>query len=934
MTKSNERDEQTPLMRQYWELKSQVPDALLLFRMGDFYELFGEDAVIAAQILEITLTSRDKNKSNPLAMAGVPHHSISGYIQRLLKAGKKIAIGEQVEDPETVKGAGKIVRREIVRVLTPGVQFDAEGSESNFLAVVLKCEGQGGHYVLACLDASTGESLISQPSTLNTLSQEAQRLPIRHLLRIQTDLEASQLGLPSHTLMETLPKNYLSLKHAQDLLKAHYEIENLETFLSSDSGVQALGILLTYVLRSQQQDRLSHLRLPEPLHQPKSLSYGPQTYQHLDLQDLYLLINKTRSTLGSRQLKRWLSSPLIQPEKIKQRQDSIHELAQESTSILEKLSSCLSQVYDLERICGRINTKLAHPKDTLSLGQSLASLHVLSEILSRCQSESLQTLQKRFHELSQSISPLVEKILRIQNENAPLSAKDGGIFKSGTTPDLDRLLSLTENGQKWLIDLETREREQTGIASLKVRYNRVFGYYIEVTQTHLKSVPAHYQRKQTMVGAERFFTDELKKFEEEILTASSRQKSLEHELFISLVDEIQKMTSQIMDAAQIIADLDSLLCLSSLAQLPGWSFPVIDHSLSLDIQAGRHPVVDQAKHGQFVPNSLFLSPETRLTLLITGPNMGGKSTVMRQTALIIILGQMGAPVPAQSAKWGIFSSIFTRIGAQDAIARGQSTFMVEMSELAHILHYADERSFIILDEIGRGTSTYDGMSVAWASLEWICSRVKARTLFATHYHELIRLASSLPLLANAHMAVESERKGSSKTLRFLYELREGPTNESFGIHVAQLAGLPKPVIERAWKVLGELESSQLNTGSHPSDHQLSLFHPRPILREENNSVHLDTQSLRRSHFNVDKHHQSEESWSNQEELDSPSEIWAQDSSCRHCNAKTTIAQEPQQHTPHPALVALEAMNLNEMTPMQAMNFLAELRTLSQTSLLN
>ena len=930
MSKSNERDEQTPLMRQYWELKSQVPDALLFFRMGDFYELFGEDAVEAAQILEITLTSRDKNKSNPLAMAGVPHHSVSGYIQRLLKVGKKIAIGEQVEDPETAKGAGKIVRREIVRILTPGVQFEAEGSESNFLALALKCEKPSGHYVLACLDASTGESLVSQPSPLGTLAQQTQRLPIRHLLRVQTDLEASHLSLPAHTLVETLPKNYLSLKHAQDLLKAHYEIENLETFLGSDSGVQALGILLTYVLRTQQQTRLSHLRLPEPLHQPKSLSYGPQTYQHLDLQDLLSLINKTRSTLGSRQLKRWLSSPLIQPEAIQQRQDSIQELAKSSASIRDQLSQSLSQVYDLERICGRINTKLAHPKDTLSLGQSLAGLSQFSKLLSRSQSVSLQALHQRFQALSEKVGPLCEKILRIQHENAPVSARDGGIFRLGTTPELDRLLSLTENGQKWLVDLETKEREQTGIPSLKVRYNRVFGYYIEVTQAHLKNVPAHYQRKQTMVGAERFFTDELKRFEEEILTASTKQKSLEQELFHALVDEIQKLTPEIMDAAQVIAELDSLLCLSTLAQLPGWSFPTIDHSLSLEIMAGRHPVVDHAKHGQFVPNSLFLSPETRLTLLITGPNMGGKSTVMRQTALIIVLGQMGAPVPAQSARWGIFSSIFTRIGAQDAIARGQSTFMVEMSELAHILHYADERSFIILDEIGRGTSTYDGMSVAWASLEWICSRVKARTLFATHYHELIRLASSLPLLANAHMAVESEKRGSSKNLRFLYELKEGPTSESFGIHVAQLAGLPKPVIERAWKVLGELESSQLNTGSHPSDHQLSLFHPRPqhhteSLSDTHHSLLLgDSETKSPPHSaSSSRDHQAPKNSTMDEFLDSTE-------NAGYC---ATCSSEPNEnHTPqllnHPVLQALEALNLNEMTPMQALNTLAELRSLS------
>jgi DNA mismatch repair protein MutS len=380
-----------------------------------------------------------------------------------------------------------------------------------------------------------------------------------------------------------------------------------------------------------------------------------------------------------------------------------------------------------------------------------------------------------------------------------------------------------------------------------------------------------------MVGAERFFTEELKKFEEEILTASIRQKSMEQELFAQLLQEIQKNTATIMETARVLGELDALTSLARLTQFPGWTFPEIDESLDLQIQAGRHPVVDQSKRGRFVPNDLHLSPETRLTLLITGPNMGGKSTVMRQTALIVILGQMGAPVPATQAKWGAVSSLYTRIGAQDAIARGQSTFMVEMSELAHILHHADERSLIILDEIGRGTSTYDGISVAWATLEWICTKIRSRTLFATHYHELIKLASTLPLLANTHMAVEATKTGRSEDLRFLYELREGPTNESFGIHVAKLAGLPKAVIERSWKVLSELENQE---GAPPSN-QLSLFEAR----------------------------------SPQRELEPEPE--------------PEIIQEP-----HPVLVELEKININEMTPIQALNFVVRLQELRQEELVS
>ncbi len=865
----SQAEDQTPLMKQYWELKAQVPDTLLLFRMGDFYELFGEDAITAANILEITLTSRDKNKPNPMPMAGVPHHSVQGYIQKLLKSGKKVAIGEQMEDPDSVKGAGKIVKREIVRILTPAVHFDAEGSEPTYLATLTP----SNHllWVLACLDASTGETLISDPLDLETLLNEFRRLPIRHYLHWQSELEIGSLSLPESTLVESLPKNYLSQDRATEVLKRHYELENLQSFFGSDAGIQALGLLVTYVLRTQQQEKLAHLRLPEPLQKPKSLVLGPNTAQHLDLQDLFQLINQTRSTLGSRQLKRWMLAPLRTSSEIDSRQGAVRELKTRS-DLNDKLSSMLSNVYDLERICGRINTRLANPRDTLALGQSVSFLKKMETQISDCQSTVLIDLKNRFSTLADKLNPLAEEILRTQREDAPLTSKDGGIFKTGTTSELDRLISLTEDGQKWLVELETRERELTKIPSLKVRYNRVFGYYLEVTQAHLKNVPSHYQRKQTMVGAERFFTEELKKFEEEILTASSKQKSLEQELFSELVTRIQSETSAIMEAARALGEMDSLVSLGKLGLNPGWTFPEIDDSLDLDIQSGRHPVVDQVKRGSFVPNHLSLSPDTRLTLLITGPNMGGKSTVMRQTALLVILGQMGAPIPAKEARWGAVSSIFTRIGAQDAIARGQSTFMVEMSELAHILHHADAHSLIILDEIGRGTSTYDGISVAWATLEWICNRIQSRTLFATHYHELIHLSSTLPLLANAHMAVEGTKSLSRESLRFLYELREGPTNESFGIHVAQLAGLPKPVIERAWTILAELEAhSSGSPAPFPSD-QLSLF--------DSNSTH-----------------------------------------------QTPYTPPPPPPEPHPVLKELENMNLNEMTPIQALNFVAKLQTL-------
>jgi len=823
--------ELSPLMKQYWDLKAQAGTALMFFRMGDFYELFADDAIEASRILSITLTSRDKNKENPTPMAGVPHHSAQGYIQRLLQAGKKVAIAEQMEDPATTD-AKKIVRREIVRIFTPAIQFDVEGAETNFIATAVAFRAkEGPRFALACLDASTGETRTGIVESAQALIDEAFRLPIRHWIQQGSLSAQADLSSKPQLLYEELPSNFITPERAGEVLKTQFQIAITDTFLSGEAEIHALGLLVHYTARTQKVESLPHLQFPKPLHQARTLVFGPKTPQHLNLfpsedgsPNLFEMINLTRSSLGSRQLRRWLAEPLADPVAIRARQESVQELHSKKLE-LEELSRRLADVYDIERILGRITTGLASPVDTFALGKTLRATRQILPALSKLRAKQSTELARILSERLETLRTIEDRILSTQIEPPPALSREGGIFQLGTKPELDRLISLTENGQRWLVDLETREREATGIPSLKVRYNRVFGYYIEITSAHLKNAPAHYQRKQTMVGAERFFTEELKKFEEEILTASSRQRALELELFHALISDIQALTSPLADTAQAVAQLDSLTSLARLALEPGWIFPEIDDSLEVSIQGGRHPLVDRGLKNGFVPNDLELGPKSRLTLVITGPNMGGKSTVMRQTALIAILGQMGAPVPAASAKWGSFSSVHTRIGAHDAIARGQSTFMVEMSELAHILHHADARSLIVLDEIGRGTSTYDGISVAWATLEWICSKIQARTLFATHYHELTRLSTKLTRVANAHMAVEGDggAKGSKKdaSLRFLYELREGASSESFGIQVAKLAGLPLAVIQRAWKVLEELEHG--TPGEDQDPNQLSLF---------------------------------------------------------------------------------------------------------------
>ncbi len=792
----------TPLMKQYNELKDLAGDALLLFRMGDFYELFGPDAVDAARILEITLTSRDKGKENALPMAGVPHHAIQNYLPRLLKAGRKVAIAEQIEEP----GKNKIVERKIIRTLTPGIQFEGLNGEAQFIGL-LTAEA------FCAMDVSTGEFLFeSAPAAAAPLS----RLNLRHLLvenETARELARAQLA-DSSILIETLASFVRQERDSAARLRAQFGFEVNDHFLPTVELRHAAAALLGYVLKSQSLETIPHLKLPRPLSQPSELRFGPESARHLDLfpetarENLFDFVNRTGSSLGARELRRWMAAPLANAEAVQVRQTAVRALAGLSSAKLSQLSACAKEVYDLERILGRVSTRLANPRDTLALGRTLALIPSFRAALANATADSpvLNEIAAELATLGERLEPLRSHIESHQKAEAPLSTNDGGIFASSIDPELARLIELAENGAQFLARLEERERARTGIGSLKVRYNRVFGYFIEVTSAHLKLVPADYQRKQTMAGAERFFTEELKKFEEEILLSSSRQKALELKLFKELLEKISAEAAAIAVLASRLGAIDAFASLASLAEETGWSFPELDDSLDLELNNSFHPLVSRAlrdQGGAMVPNDLRLDGATR-GLIITGPNMGGKSTLMRQLALAVLLGQMGAPVPASRARWGVFSSIFTRIGANDAIARGQSTFMVEMAELAHLVHHADERSLILLDEIGRGTSTFDGISVAWATLEHLSGAVKPRLLFATHYHELTELARALPTLKNVHVGVDS----AEGRLRFLYKLQEGPTGDSFGIQVAQMAGLPAPLIARAWQVLSDLEKRE------------------------------------------------------------------------------------------------------------------------------
>ncbi|RYZ70582.1 MAG: DNA mismatch repair protein MutS, partial [Proteobacteria bacterium] len=587
--------------------------------------------------------------------------------------------------------------------------------------------------------------------------------------------------------------------------------------------------LLQYLFKNQNRTRLPNLRAPVSLRASKHLRLGPKTVSHLDLlprrdrmsaRSLFEWCNETKTAMGGRLLREWILAPLMDLTAIQSRQSAVKLISErrKSSLIFEKLS----RVYDIERVLGKVSNRLATPRDTLSCARSTLAILELKPLLTELApfSSELASILAAIEQGEVQAGPLAEKTIRIQREDAPLLARDGKIFQSGYQSDLDRLIEITERGDRWLIDLEEKERARTSIPSLKVRYNRVFGYYIEITTTHLKNAPSDYMRKQTTAGGERFFTEELKRFEDDRISAEEKRKALEVALFEELNAEIEAASTALLKLSEAVARLDVLTSFSRYLDRPGpYVFPEINDGLSFDVECGRHPLVDKGD-GSFIPNSLSLGHER--TLLITGPNMGGKSTVMRQFAILVLLGQMGAPIPAEKASWGVVDALFTRIGAEDAIFEGQSTFMVEMTELAHLLHHATPRSFLILDEIGRGTSTYDGLSVAWSSIEWISNKIESRTLFATHYHELTELPLKHSKLRNAHMAVEQSKTG----LRFLYELKAGPSSESFGIQVAKLAGLPRSVIERATQILRGLENGATKSGKHgtsASIDQLSLF---------------------------------------------------------------------------------------------------------------
>jgi DNA mismatch repair protein MutS len=833
-----EKDSLTPLFRQYHSIKSQYPDVILMFRLGDFYEMFGKDAEIASRELDLVLTSREAGKGKRIPMCGVPYHAVERYIARLLSRGHKVAICEQMEDPAKAKG---LVKRAVTRIVTPGTVVEEsmlEARRSSFLAAVAR---DGDEYGLAIADVSTGELISTNIKGERLLWEELQRTSPAELLLLPKDEELGK-NAPGGTTITYIEDDPFLLQSPRQILLEHFQVSSLRGFGIEEYPLvqQACAMILSY-LRKTQLSSLRHIN---------SISiYFPQQYMLVDTiarrtleitesfdgsreRSLLGVLDSTLTPMGSRLLRKWIEQPLLSKEEIENRLDAVEELYNQGR-IRAWLREGLKSIGDLERIVGRCATGVASPKDLLTLKRGLGTVSAISPHLSEMKSALLKEITERLNPLPDLYS-LLDRALR---EDAPATLREGGIIKEGFSKELDELREAAAQGKEWIAEMENKERLRTGIKSLKIGYNAVFGYYIEVTKPNLRLVPKDYIRKQTLVNAERFITEPLKELEAKVLGAEERMAELEYEIFVSLRDEVVRRAEEVLQVARAVAELDALQSLAEVAARYDYTRPIIDESDEIVIRDGRHPVVERfMEPGRFVPNDVELNCRDKRLLIITGPNMAGKSTYLRQVALIVLMAQIGSFIPARYGKIGLVDRIFTRIGARDDLSSGQSTFMVEMNEVANILNNATPRSLIVLDEIGRGTSTFDGLSIAWAVAEYILSdNIGARTLFATHYHQLNKLAKTNEGVKNLRADVKEE----GGKIVFLYKIRPGATDKSYGIQVASLAGVPKEVLERAKEVLEELEKNEQPSHSkiptRKQKLQLSLFElEHPVLEEIKN----------------------------------------------------------------------------------------------------
>jgi DNA mismatch repair protein MutS len=850
--------EMTPMMQQYLQVKKEYSDCIIFFRLGDFYEMFFEDAELASRELEITLTGRDCGLEQRAPMCGVPYHSAVGYIARLINKGYKVAICEQVEDPAVAKG---IVKREVTRVVTPGTVIDQSmlDEKSNNYIMVIYGEEQG--YGLAYADITTGQlastwiPVSDRDGVFNEIAKiDPKEILVNDKIIMVTNLAEyieSNLGI----CVTRCQESDFKIKTAADRIKRHFNVKGLEGLGLENRPlcVCAVGALLKYLDETQKADLL-HINRIELYSTSDYMLLDTSTRRNLELVEtlrtkerkgsLIWLLDKTQTAMGGRMLRRWVEQPLIDPVDINIRLDGVEELKKDIL-LVGTVKEHLSKVYDLERLLGRIALGTANARDLVALKQSLEVLPGIKEALKQCRSQILTEIRDR-------MDPLRDVYDRIEasiHPDPPAGIREGGIIRDGYDQQIDMLRKASRDGRKWIASLEAKERDSTGIKSLKVGFNKVFGYYLEVTRANLDQVPYNYIRKQTLVNAERYITPELKEMENTILGAQEKLIDIEYQVFVAIRDSISREVDRIKQTSHFISVLDALYSLARVAAENGYVRPLVDSGQLVEIKDGRHPVVEKAIGiNRFVPNDTLIDCEDNRLCIITGPNMAGKSTYMRQVALIVLMAQAGSFVPAAYCRLGAVDRIFTRVGASDDLASGQSTFMVEMSEVANILNNATERSLIILDEIGRGTSTFDGLSIAWAVTEYIADKgnIGARTLFATHYHQLTELEGKLPGVKNYCIAV----KERGDQIIFLRKVIRGGADRSYGIQVAGLAGLPRIVIDRAKEILNSLEEADIaarsqvaaNGDNNESMHgDIDLFNYKYLqLVEEISTVDIDS----------------------------------------------------------------------------------------------
>ena len=813
------------MMEQYQKVKDQYPDAFLFYRLGDFYELFNDDAIKGAQLLELTLTTRNHSAKSPIPMCGVPHRAVNSYIDVLIDKGYKVAICEQMEDPKKAKG---MVKRAVTRLITPGTQMDLNGDQAknnNYLAGIIR---QNGHYYLAYTDLSTGE--------LKTTDFASEDEVINELINLQSREVVLDDSVEDDFKQQLTKRNILQSHQPEIVNEA--EVSYLTQDLTDEGQQAVVSLLVSYLLTTQKRS-LAHLQ--------KAISYRPSSFMKIDHYSktnlelmtnmrsgkrqgtLAWLLDETKTAMGSRLLKRWLDRPLIDPKQISARQDKVQELLEhyfERNNIQQELI----KVYDLERLAGRVAYGSVNGRDLIQLKTSLLQVPKIKYTLETLDAPAFADLEKQLDPLSDVASLIENSIV----EDPPISVTDGGVIKDGYDQQLDEYRDAMNNGKQWIADLQKHEREVTGINNLKIGYNHVFGYYIEVTKVNLNKIPRdRYERKQTLVNAERFSTPELKEKEALILGAQEKSTALEYDVFVKIREKVKKQIKRLQSLAQALSELDVLQSFAVVSEDYHFVRPQMNTGHVLKIKDGRHPVVEKFMgHQEYVPNDAMMDESTDI-LLITGPNMSGKSTYMRQLALTAVMAQMGCFVPAERAELPIFDQIFTRIGAADDLISGESTFMVEMMEANNALMHATDRSLILFDEIGRGTATYDGMALAQAIIEYIHEHLRAKTLFSTHYHELTTLETTLSRLKNVHVGA-TEKNGE---LVFLHKVSAGPADKSYGIHVAKLAGMPEDLLKRADQILSSLEKKDVKLPTIPA----SIEQQSEASKVKEKTVHPATQ---------------------------------------------------------------------------------------------